>query len=116
MKKFDWILIAAVLTLALLIWGGWKIFHPSDGGLYAVAELEGIEVGRLPLSVDGELTVDCGEGEYNRIVVKDGSVFVSEASCPDKVCVHTGKVNEPGDSIVCLPHRLVVHIEKVSDE
>lgn len=116
MKKFDWILIAAVLTLALLIYGGWTLFHPADGTLYAVAELDGRDVGRLPLSEDGELTVDCGGGEYNRIVAEDGWVSVSEATCPDKICVHTGKVNQPGDSIVCLPHRLVVRVERISDE
>lgn len=116
MKKFDWILIAAVLTLALLVWGGWTLFHTSDGDLYAVAELDGTEVARLPLSKDTEYTVDCGEGEYNRIVVADGYVFVSEASCPDKICAHTGKVNEPGDSIVCLPHRLVVRVESIKNQ
>lgn len=122
MKKFDWILIAAVLALALLVWGGWAIIHPSgglhssDGEMYAVAELDGREVARLPLSEDGEHTLICGDGEYNRIVVKDGTVFISEASCPDKICVHTGKVNREGDSIVCLPHRLVVRVEKAAKE
>ena len=114
MKKFDWILIAAVLALALLIYGGWAIFHPSDGALYAIAELDGAEAGRFPLAKDGTFTVDCGDGEYNRVVVEDGYVFVSEATCPDKICVQTGKVNQAGDSIVCLPHRLVVRVENIT--
>lgn len=116
MKKLDRILIAAVLALALLIWGGWTLFHPSDGELYAVVELDGREVTRLPLSEDAEYTVDCGDGEYNRIVVAEGCVFVSDASCPDKICVNTGKVNKAADSITCLPHRLIVKVEKIANE
>lgn len=35
---------------------------------------------------------------------------MTTANCPDKVCVHTGFINKPGQSIVCLPHKINVKI------
>ncbi|HBE87040.1 MAG TPA: hypothetical protein DDW53_19330, partial [Lachnoclostridium sp.] len=36
---------------------------------------------------------------------------ITEASCPDKVCVRTGKIHRSGELIVCLPNRVVITIE-----
>ena len=49
-------------------------------------------------------------------MVKDGKVSVTEADCPDKVCVNTGEISKSGDTIVCLPHKLVVEIEGSTSE
>ena len=46
-------------------------------------------------------------GSYNTVEIKDGEIFVSEAGCPDKTCVKTGKL-KGGMPIVCLPNRLVI--------
>ena len=48
--------------------------------------------------------------EYNILVIKNGQVSVSEASCPDQICVHHKKIEHEGESIVCLPHKFVVTI------
>ena len=48
---------------------------------------------------------------YNEVVIKGGQVSVSEASCKNQVCVRRGPISKPGESIVCLPNRLVVSIE-----
>lgn len=62
----------------------------------------------LPLSADTELTVDCGNG-YNVITIRGGKISVSEADCPDKVCVNMGEISG-GTPIVCLPHRLEIRV------
>ena len=36
---------------------------------------------------------------------------MTEADCPDKICVNTGKISKIGETIVCLPHRVVVEIQ-----
>lgn len=46
----------------------------------------------------------------NTVKIKDGWVEVISADCPEQICVHTGKKQEVGDSIVCLPHRFVVTV------
>ena len=67
------------------------------------------ELCRLPLSADTELEI--GEGEKrNLLVISDGEARISEASCPDHVCVKRGRVSFDGQSIVCLPNKVVVSI------
>lgn len=68
----------------------------------------------VPLSEDCEFTVDCGNG-YNVVAVSGGAVRVSEADCPDKVCVRTGAVSGGAVPIVCLPHRLEISVVDGAD-
>ena len=42
--------------------------------------------------------------------IQDGQVFISEADCPDGLCVNTGKISKTGQTIICLPHKLVIEI------
>ena len=64
----------------------------------------------LPLSEDTRIVL--GEGEHtNTLVIENGAARVVEASCPDQICVNQGAVRYEGESIVCLPHKLVVTVE-----
>ncbi len=47
---------------------------------------------------------------YNLVSVQNGAVSVEAADCKDQICVHHKPVSMAGESIVCLPHRLVVEI------
>lgn len=47
---------------------------------------------------------------YNLISVSDGRVVVEAADCKDQICVRHKPVSSRGESIICLPHRLVVEI------
>ncbi|MGO0916151.1 NusG domain II-containing protein, partial [Clostridioides difficile] len=40
--------------------------------------------------------------------IHDKGVEIVDASCPDKVCVHTGFINKPSQSIVCIPNRVSI--------
>lgn len=46
----------------------------------------------------------------NQVVIENGSVFIGEANCPDKLCVKQGSISKSGESIICLPHKIVVKI------
>ena len=48
--------------------------------------------------------------------IKDGKVSVTEASCPDKVCVNHGSTDQTADPIVCLPNKLVVRVLAPGDD
>ena len=52
---------------------------------------------------------------YNIVEIKDGKVSVIEASCKNQVCVKHSPVSRSGESIVCLPNRLVVRIDSGSE-
>lgn len=74
---------------------------------------------RLQILIDGELTdtykltdesqkiiLDTG----NVIVIEGGQVYMKEASCPDGLCVKQGHISRAGESIICLPHKLVLRL------
>ena len=42
------------------------------------------------------------------VTVAGGEVFVSQADCPDQVCVLHGPLRRTGGPIVCLPNRLSI--------
>lgn len=58
-----------------------------------------------------EYTIKSDKGE-NVLRISQGKVWLSEADCPDKICVNTGKIQYPGQSIICLPHKVVVEIKE----
>lgn len=57
---------------------------------------------------DQEIRIPAADGGYNLITIKDGSICISEADCPDQTCVKMGKLKSDYLPIVCLPHRLIV--------
>ena len=102
LQKRDVILAAAILLLAAAAFG---ISHYIRRTPAAIAQV----------SVDGavvdtEITVTSSNGGTNHLIVKDGEIWCSEASCPDKVCVHQGKKHLNSDTIVCLPNQMIVTI------
>ncbi len=46
----------------------------------------------------------------NIILIKDGSVRMKSATCPDKLCVNQGQIHNKGEAIICLPNKVVVEI------
>lgn len=62
------------------------------------------------LSEEDKITIDAGKGRFNTIGYENGRIFIHEANCPDQICVKSGKIHSPGQTIVCLPHKVVVRI------
>ena len=109
-KKGDFILLAAVLLLAGSFYGFLK-WRETDG-VWAVVTVDGKEQRREKISGGSSFSFTvAGEGGSNTVTIDQGQVFVSEADCPDKRCVLQGKISKTGESIICLPHKLVVTVE-----
>ena len=111
---WDALVALAVILLAagcaLAVWGG----GGEAGDLTVVVSADGAEVERIDLArEDGErtyshngytLTVDLRpEGEPG--------VRVVSSDCPTQDCVHTGTITRAGQSIVCLPARMIFQLE-----
>lgn len=75
----------------------------------AEIRLNGEVIRSIPLTAEEEFTVDCGSG-WNRVRVSGGSICVTDADCPDRVCVSTGEISGGTVPIICLPHRLEIVI------
>ncbi len=58
-------------------------------------------------TVNEVINTEWGE---NHLVIEEGKVFILEADCPDKLCVRQKEIDKTGESIVCLPHKLVVSV------
>lgn len=77
--------------------------------------LNGVLIRKEPLSRDIEFTINCESG-FNIVKIENGTVRVSQADCPDKVCVETGAVSGGSVPIVCLPHRVEIRIVDGEDD
>ena len=106
-KQGDIVLIVGCLLAALVCCGLWRLFRRD--GAAVVVEQEGRETARYALDEDRTVRIQ-GEGGYNTLVIEGGQVWLSEADCPNLLCVKTGKIRYAGQSIVCLPHKLAVRI------
>lgn len=106
MKKNSFILIAAILALAAAFYLLNTFVLQKDGAI-AVVTVNDEEIGRYSLSEDQTIELN---GGTNTLVIKDGYADVTDADCPDKLCVSQKKISKNGESIICLPNKLVVSI------
>ena len=112
--KGDVIFIAALLLLAtlfgLLLWlfrtPGDTVVVTVDGKHYATFSLSEPLYHEIRTGENGE--------QLNVLVIKDGQAFVQHASCPDGICAAHRAISYHGQSIVCLPHRVVITVERGS--
>ncbi|WP_028242627.1 NusG domain II-containing protein [Pseudobutyrivibrio ruminis] len=117
MKKNDIILIICILVVAGLVIAMTRFTNQTKNGDEAVAvvTIDGIEYARYPLDKDVTETIEISDNNYNVISIHDGQCEISDASCPDQICVYHNPIENNGQTIVCLPNRLVVTIENGSD-
>ena len=106
--KNDLLLIAALLILG----GGLALFLwlTRQGGGTVRVQMDGETVMELPLDRNIQIVLG-SEGRTNTLVIEDGAARVIAAGCPDQICVNHGAIRCAGESIVCLPHKLVITVE-----
>lgn len=114
MKKKDLLLIGILLLLSLLP----TAYFFADGTLsrtgrtYAVIQVDGKEYKTVPLDTHRGttlITVKTSAG-YNTIAVQDESIGVVEADCADHICIDEGFISRPGQTVVCLPHKVLIEV------
>lgn len=111
MKKRDFILIAVILAAALV--GLLLIFLFRENGARVVVKVDGIETGEYSLDTDGSYTLN---GGTNTLRIENGCAYLTNASCPDHLCVKQGKISKTGQTITCLPNKLTVTVYGAKEE
>lgn len=110
-RKGDILVLGLLLAAALL---SWLIPHmtgnDTPGGEVVVFRDEN-EIGRYSLSEDDTIAVRGTDDGYNLILISGAAVRVTDADCPDKLCVRQRSISKSGESIICLPHKLVITID-----
>ena len=119
-KKADLILLAALVAVGLCASLAVASSRPAGGtvvikaggktaGTYALGEDRKVLV-QADGTVQEDVTDISGRADYNIILIKDGKASVTAADCRNQICVEHKPISEGGESIICLPHRIVVEI------
>lgn len=109
MKKADFILIAVVLVVSGVMLFFLYGVNDSDGG-YAQIEVDGEVVETLPLDENTTYEILTDDDGINVLTIEDGYAVMTEANCPNGTCTNHKKISLNGESIICLPHKIVVTI------
>jgi hypothetical protein len=117
-KRTDLIVIIGILAISAVSWAVYQSVFAEDQSkaeIYYYSEL----IETVDLSSGEERTFSIPQEE--QVVFQlyaDGSIAFIESDCPDKVCIHAGKLKTVGQFAACLPNGVVVKIvpEKDRDE
>lgn len=110
MKKNDLILAAAVIAAAAVILA-FQHFRQDGSEQQVAITVDGEAFGTYDLTEDQTVEIS----GTNRLIIENGTARMEWADCPDQLCVNHRAVDKNGESIICLPNKIVVAIES-SDE
>lgn len=112
-KKGDiLILIILVLSIASVIL--FQFFWPEKDQKIAVIKVDKEVYQTIPLDKNNErkeIAIQLSDGHFVQVVTEGEEIWFSESSCPDKICVKTGKISDVTQTIACLPNKTIAYIE-----
>lgn len=109
LRRNDVIFVAALLAIVAVA-GACLYFFRGEGDTVTVS-VDGTVVATYPLSVDRMEDIRTEGGGLNRLIIKDGKAYVETASCPDGICAAHKPIHREGESIVCLPNKVVITVK-----
>lgn len=120
-SRWDVLVVCVVILLAVLsavtIWGK----EQESEELTVVISVDGEEVERCLLTELPDMEIPYSANGYTLYVAlaytggPDYGIQVSRSDCPTQDCVHTGTISRSGQSIVCLPARIIIQLEGTTD-
>ena len=116
-NRNDIILIGAILLTAVV--GLVYLFLFRGRGDTVKVTVDGKAYASYSLAEDRVEDIHTGESgeQLNRLVIRNGKAFVETATCRDGICSSHRPIFRDGESIVCLPNRVVITVisDKTSD-
>ena len=113
-KKMDLVIIICLIGISFLPHLIFAInINKNYDSIHAIVKVDGKvykEISLSSLKEDDTFTVETSKGN-NTISVKDKSISITHADCHDSLCVKQGSKSKVGDTIVCLPHKLIIEIK-----
>lgn len=101
------LVLAAVILIGFLFV---RLQRQKDAFTVDVS-VDGTTIATYRLDEEVDTWIDGYQGGKNHLVIHDGCARIEEADCPAKLCVKQGTVSESGESVVCLPNRVVVAVK-----
>jgi hypothetical protein len=109
LNKATIITLIAVLTVAAVSLTLCVIMALQSGTTKTALIFEDGELLRsIPLN--GGKTEYTIELPHNTVMVKNDSVAIIRADCPDQICVHTGFIHDGTIPIICMPNKIQIII------
>ena len=109
-----------LLSLVVLIGSFWSIFAfnnaSSDDASNLVIYKNGTIIKEAILSVDKVINLPLASGNISLEIKPGSGVHILASSCPAQVCVHTGWIKQPGETIICLPNKILLEISGENNE
>lgn len=109
--QFGWkdaVFLGGLLLVGILLTVGIYLF--SKTGESVRITIDGTVYGTYSLDEDREIPVERDGSVINVVRIEDGSVRMEQATCPDALCIRQGAISRERQTIVCLPHKLVVEV------
>ena len=115
-RKKDLIFIFSILIFAVFL----LLIQRVYGNAQDEADIVKITVdqklyGTYDLNKNQTITIQNDLG-INTIQIQNKDVLMEEADCPDGYCKEQGHISKNKQTIVCLPHKLVVEISDDSEK
>ena len=107
--KNESILVLVIVLIAAAFFVGNRLAAKKPAAIVVVS-VDGTITHEFPLHLEEDFTIYTEHGE-NHLVISEGQAQVKEASCPDKICVKHPPISESGQTIVCLPNKVVITIQ-----
>lgn len=111
-RKRDLILVLFIISASLIAMLCIQLFSKKGNVAYVYIDNRLVDTISLNSACEKEYTTDDGS---NRVTVKDNSIRIEAADCPDQVCVNMGFKDRDGETITCLPHKLIIEVKSYKE-
>ena len=114
-KKMDIVIIVLLLIISFtphLIF--FKTSQKSSKNNYAIIKVDGKIHKKIDLSKvkkSEKVNLNLPNGKNNTLLIKNNNIEMKSANCNDALCVKQGNISKVGQTIICLPHKLIIEIK-----
>ncbi|EOT30378.1 NusG domain II-containing protein [Enterococcus saccharolyticus] len=117
LKPWDGVIVLVLIMssfLPIIIFSMQQTAETAVVEKQAILRVDGEEIKTFNL-IEGQATYtylyEDDDGDFNLIEIQGDRIRIKEADCGDQICVRRGWASKNGETIVCLPHKLVIEIQ-----
>jgi hypothetical protein len=104
----DAVLVLALTAAAVAFIPFMRSLAPST----VVVFVDNVKFAEYPLDEPRIFSVPGRQGEVV-VEVAERAARVYRATCPNQICVRTGRIRQPGQQIICVPNHVLIEIRSV---
>ena len=108
-SRAELLLVIVIIAISGCIYLYLNFLSPSKGAKVQIL-VDGEVTQEFDLYSSQKVTIETEDGGQNVLVIDNGECYLEDANCPDKLCVKQGVISKSGQSIICLPHKVVITI------